>query len=297
MLHRKLAQPVPHCFPESVVLIVILSMYVYRRPPDLPEHTMSRTQRRRRTVRSAQAIAPIPELRVWSGAHDFHELIYVAAGGYQVQISGAIWHATVGDVLYYPAGTHHAPRHDPTYGSRLNIIQWDGDETFAQPFHLPDSRGRIAVLAQWMVEQAGASRPPGRTTLSRMLELIRTELAELQAEAPADPIERVVQTMRRHPKGIHTVGRFARIAGMSASRFAHVFKARTGVSPMAFHRRMKLDHALALLRTSDLPIGRIAQEAGFATAAHFSKLVRDHTGMSPSEYRRDTNRCLKSGVQ
>jgi LacI family transcriptional regulator len=51
-------------------------------------------------------------------------------------------------------------------------------------------------------------------------------------------------------------------------------------------RRVHLDRAMKLLRETSLDIPRIAEQSGFASHVRFSTVFREHTGTTPTAYRR-----------
>ena len=46
------------------------------------------------------------------------------------------------------------------------------------------------------------------------------------------------------------------------------------------------EHALSLLRETELPVKEIAYACGIAYVSYFCRLIRKNTGMTPAEYRR-----------
>ncbi|WP_229669701.1 helix-turn-helix domain-containing protein [Microlunatus endophyticus] len=81
------------------------------------------------------------------------------------------------------------------------------------------------------------------------------------------------------------VARLAAAAGLSASRFAHLFRSQLGVSPQQFVERRRLESAARLLDLDDRPIGTIAAEVGFTDPIYFSTRFRRWYGVSPRGYR------------
>jgi AraC family transcriptional regulator len=79
----------------------------------------------------------------------------------------------------------------------------------------------------------------------------------------------------------------AAIAGVSRFHFARLFKASTGVSPMANLERLRLDRAQALIRTGALRLSEVALATGFADQSHFTRRFRLHAGMTPGKYERE----------
>lgn len=78
----------------------------------------------------------------------------------------------------------------------------------------------------------------------------------------------------------------AEVAGLSTSRFAHLFRQELGVPPVRYLERLRLEQAKALLLTTSLPIKTIADEVGYPDPLHFSGCFRRVVGHSPREFRR-----------
>ena len=75
-------------------------------------------------------------------------------------------------------------------------------------------------------------------------------------------------------------------AGYSASYFSHVFNRETGMSPYRFVVKSRVDSAMQLLQTTQLPIQDIAFQVGFNSVANFCYAFRREKGMSPHECRK-----------
>lgn len=75
-------------------------------------------------------------------------------------------------------------------------------------------------------------------------------------------------------------------AGMSVRTFTRRFRDETGETAGAWLGRARLDRARHLLETTDLPVDRVADEAGFGTAASLRQHLAAAVGMSPLAYRR-----------
>jgi AraC-like DNA-binding protein len=75
-------------------------------------------------------------------------------------------------------------------------------------------------------------------------------------------------------------------SGLSRSHFYQVFKVCTGVSPYQYHMQLRMSRARELLRGSALSVKQIAAVLKFPSVYQFSKIFKNKTGMSPSQYRR-----------
>lgn len=82
-----------------------------------------------------------------------------------------------------------------------------------------------------------------------------------------------------------TLNDLAEEAGLSPSRFAHLFREQVGSPPLQFLDMRRLDRAKQLLDRSGVSIGAVAEEIGFE-ALYFSRWFKRHTGMGPRAYRR-----------
>ena len=80
--------------------------------------------------------------------------------------------------------------------------------------------------------------------------------------------------------------RLAGSAAMSVRTFTRRFREETGQSPHTWLAAQRVALARRLLETTDLPVERIAVDAGFGTAASLRAHLRAAIGVSPGAYRR-----------
>jgi len=86
-----------------------------------------------------------------------------------------------------------------------------------------------------------------------------------------------------------TIRDIAQACACSQSTVCHVFKQYTGESIKKYIDNLRINQAKKLLSTSDLPINRIAQLCGFSNINYFPTAFKKQIGISPTEYRRQTN--------
>lgn len=72
---------------------------------------------------------------------------------------------------------------------------------------------------------------------------------------------------------------------LSPDRFTEVFSAEVGMTPRAYVRRLRVERAVSLLQTTELTLATVAEQSGFADAAHLSRVVREVTGDTPRTVR------------
>lgn len=83
----------------------------------------------------------------------------------------------------------------------------------------------------------------------------------------------------------HTVDKLAERVGMSKRTFLRRFEASTGVTPSRWMLAERLARASELLESSDMAVERVAELAGFGSAAALRHHFRLHFGVAPISYR------------
>jgi AraC family transcriptional regulator len=68
---------------------------------------------------------------------------------------------------------------------------------------------------------------------------------------------------------------------MSPSRFAHVFKEATGVSPHRFRKQLRLERAKYLLDERNWSVTSVAAEVGYSNVSHFISEFKRIFGHTP----------------
>lgn len=74
-------------------------------------------------------------------------------------------------------------------------------------------------------------------------------------------------------------------ARMSVRTFSRRFRDEVGMTPGQWLTQQRVQHARRLLETTDLPVDRIAGEAGFGTGASLRQHLAATIGVSPTTYR------------
>lgn len=78
----------------------------------------------------------------------------------------------------------------------------------------------------------------------------------------------------------------ARLAGLSVSRLAALFRREVGTGISQYRDRLRLGRAAQLLRATSDQIQRIAESVGYDNPFHFSMRFKAFTGRSPRDWRR-----------
>jgi transcriptional regulator GlxA family with amidase domain len=82
-----------------------------------------------------------------------------------------------------------------------------------------------------------------------------------------------------------SLAQIAEAAGMTVRSLSRAFKETTGLSPLQYHQRLRLELGATLLDNPGLSIEAIAQRCGFDDARHFRRLWQRMFGAPPSRSR------------
>ena len=91
--------------------------------------------------------------------------------------------------------------------------------------------------------------------------------------------------MQNYPEPI-SLSDLAREVNMSPYHFSRKFKRECGYSPHEYLIITRINRAMYLLKTTDLPIKTISSEVGYEYVTTFSALFMNRIGLSPSDFRK-----------
>jgi len=102
-----------------------------------------------------------------------------------------------------------------------------------------------------------------------------------------DRVNRVLDFIGEHLDGELSLGRLSQIGCFSRFHFHRIFQAVTGETLNSHVRRVRLERAALLMKTSPRKrITDVALETGFAGTAEFSRAFRSHFGRTASSWDR-----------
>lgn len=99
-------------------------------------------------------------------------------------------------------------------------------------------------------------------------------------------IEEICRRMHRDYRSDRPIAEYAAACSLSESRFSHLFKESTGVSPHRYLLNVRIAKACELLEDTDLPIAQICAEIGISDQNYFSRAFKKSRGCSPTEHRK-----------
>lgn len=261
--------------------------------------------------------------------HEFHEICLVAEGSAEHRVEGCSRPLSKGSVMIMAPGQVHGIYHShKLVGTNIYYLaEW----LLADPIVLTERTLTWLFLGPSLF--ASAREGPGLQfeASSPLLDLLVADLREIEAEyrSPASSIfvvrliflrflHRLAREYERQqglpldgfrPEVWHAVhcierlvrenrpfdaGTLAREAGCSAGHLHRLFRAATGIAPMAYFQRRRMQHAGHLLLESDLSVTEIAYRVNCADSAHLSRCFRKQMGVTPRDYRKRFSRDWKA---
>lgn len=263
--------------------------------------------------------------------HDFLEIALVVSGSGMHRTATGCRAIGAGDVLILRPGAWHAYdncRRLLLYNSCLGDelfrreLAWLADDPvlnrllWSGPM-APENRGVVVVrlpeaarreVARCWKRLRRVCRAPAGGLLGRVAALV----AFLEAlSRGADPVVRqqFPAEPRTHPVVTGAMrlleGDLRRAWGLGdlveASRvhpayLIRLFKAHTGLPPMGYLARCRVERAAMMLSGTDLPVKEVAEAVGWPDQNYFSRRFRGLMGVSPTGYRRRLTRLDLGGA-
>lgn len=181
------------------------------------------------------------------------------------------------------------------YGSMFGLFDHLSAPLLADLADIPE----VPFLFQSIIADADDSKP-GATVLrgAAMTQLLVHMFRKLEGQsrsilpwlAALDDrrLAAALDAIMREPGAPHTVESLADLAHMSRSAFAKAFHDAFDRSPISMLNHLRMQKAAQLLESGSYNIKQVANTLGFASRSHFSRAFKNHTGMSPAAFRRET---------
>jgi AraC family transcriptional regulator len=233
--------------------------------------------------------------------HQWPYFTFVLRGAYTEDCEGRSWEISEGDVVLHGAGEAHADRMHAAESCLLNleftqawidrIAGFGGrlDSRFTANGGYFLQLGRRLHRELWNQERISSLCIEGLA-----LELIAAT-AERRVRRPGGSrwLQRAIDYLHanfRQSPGLNDV---AQAAGVHPVHLAREFRRKQGVTVGGYIRKLRVDLVCQELSSSARPIVDIAVAAGFADHSHMTRVFRDETGLTPTEFRNVRRRALR----
>jgi len=146
----------------------------------------------------------------------------------------------------------------------------------------------LSDAVNWQISGRQTQEELVRSAAYQVL-LIYLDEASRGLGAGSPPHPSVLQVMRHaanHLSQNITLADLAARASVTPEHLCRLFAQSGYPSPMAWLWGVRIRHGLGMLRSTGLSVEEIARQCGFRSPFHFSRKVKEATGLSPTEYRR-----------
>jgi AraC-like DNA-binding protein len=231
-----------------------------------------------------------------------HILLVCISGKGHAILKSREWQVTPGDLLFLPPREAHSYGADPRSPWTILWAHFRGERAADYLSMLGVSRDQPLVTVSDTAPLVGAFEDAFHhvtygfglaammglsTGFARMLGLARV-LQRTSGSQPPKTESRLLQTLallREAPEKSWTVEQMAHEAGLSVPHFTDLCRRQTGMPPLAYLIRLRLQRAMDLLQQGHCNVVEAARAVGYDDAFYFSRLFRKHLGMPPSACR------------
>lgn len=211
--------------------------------------------------------------------------------------------ALPGDLLLFPPGVTHdyisVPDDDWVHlwvyfamNTRLTgLLNWPEINAGVLGYSLKEQENKteIEALLNLTVETWMRNLPKKINFCYNLLErvLLFCDLENPLSENSMDQrIKKAMEYMNRHISEKIALSEIAIHCGMSVSRFVHLFTETTGISPIKYLEKARVEKAQGLLIGSNMKLAEIAERTGYINEYYFSKVFKKLTGTPPGKFRK-----------
>ena len=153
-----------------------------------------------------------------------------------------------------------------------------------------------AALATFLIEQH-----LGRALAQKASQVLLFDRPRAGSEAQPHPpmsevvteprVRRALLLMEQNLARPIAIAAVAAELGLSARQLERLCRQHVGMGPASLYRQLRMRYANWLIENTDRSVTDIANEAGFADCAHFSRQFKDAYGLSPSTRRLQPQRA------
>ncbi len=142
----------------------------------------------------------------------------------------------------------------------------------------------IDALSLARVKTIGEAEEHMRAMSVKLCEL----LTEAESERSEDSFSWVLRFVDEHAyDSDFSANTVADYCGRSLSGFSHLFRSQTGTTFREYLHRARMERACELLRSTEMPVGEVVREIGYADATSFIRKFKREIGATPAQYRKN----------
>lgn len=216
-------------------------------------------------------------------------LLYIQSGRIRFRFENEVLSASKGDIIYLPKGTNYLAEFAIEDGQVSDLlINFDSlSDTPLFDHTKPTvivSDCNFLLLSSFKAVIAGFEKNDHPLIVqSRLYKALYDLVYFIGEKKNPEYISEAVQILSEEFEV--SIKEVCRRVGKSRSVLQKEFGAVYGMSPVQFKNRKRIETAVRLLQSTDMPINEISDRLGFYDTAHFYKAFEMYTGVSPAKLR------------
>lgn len=248
--------------------------------------------------------------------HNFWEFQYVDKGTHHVLLDGVRYDLNEGQMILFAPNAHHCSAGE-AFSAHVGIVSFESASPILQEKHakvvtLPTHmRALLSDIVTCGVEMFVPVPPesglkgvvPRKGIPTEQLQLLKHKLEFFLTEfcmKDAEEMEKAVGSNRSNYQKSQfdeiedylkanlsknlSLEDMSSALSLSQSKLKKIFKEERSSSPIAYFNALKIQRAKQLIKESTLNVSQIAEALGFTYENYFSKVFKEKTGLTPSEY-------------
>ena len=243
--------------------------------------------------------------RVRRNVHTDYLIIFCHGGRGRYRVGRDHGYLVPGQVLVLPKGRSHTYQSDSNQPWSIYWAHFDGERVsqfmdyLGFPVTQSNSSKPVITLRNWRPLLSDVTQllnlQHERLTLDRGIlasSLLRKLISEIPMLAKRELPQKnefnlttLDRYMRDNSHKSLLLEELAEFAGLSKFHFSKRFRHETGVAPLQYFTRMKVEQAAQMLLEGNYTIRQVSQTFGFDDPYYFSRLFKKHCGLSPQHYR------------
>lgn len=266
-----------------------------------------------------------PDYTETEHSHQFWEIVFISGGHGQHCLEGQSFPVSKGDVfllqkhqVHFFHDLHELELVNVLYDPKLlklpesELRKLPGycamflleplhrkQHQFSSHLHLRRLEFASAMQIVEKIETACAEKEVGWevTSLTSLQELIiylsKCYISEESPDAASLlRVADVIALLEKEYMNPWNLNGLVQIANMSKGNLIRIFKKATHQTPIEYLIDIRIQHAMELLSTTDIPINEIAYQVGFSDHNYFSRHFRNKVNTSPKAFRMSNNTSL-----
>lgn len=242
-----------------------------------------------KTYAAKQNIYPINKTN-----RPYHAFIYTIKGIEEYNIDGKIIRATPNSLLYIPKGANYVTTLEGEESVVIcidfELCNKDCPNAFSISFPQSDSLYSYFADAEIRWEKTVGYKAFCKSLFYKIIgTVILQRNLYLDSKALSKLAESIKYMQENYLNIDFRIEELYRIAGVSAKYYGVLFYKKYGMTPKEYVLFLRIERAKKLLGEDKCLISDVAGEIGYRDYFYFSKVFKNKTGYSPSEYRKLLN--------